>query len=94
MTKTIDFIESKGDVHFYKNEKGELLQQLGSGPLFKVKDGAMTYQTIDTKQGYTVKYNNNAVHGFSVWQGGKCLNDNFWTYNDANNCRLSFIRDL
>lgn len=83
MKKQLIFIESKGDVHFYKDADGNQYQQLGSNEPFKVRDGKMTYKFIGTESGFDIKYNNNGVHGFAIFKGKKSLEDNIWTYAEA-----------
>jgi len=76
-------IETKGDVKFFKNEKGKLYQQIGDGELFKVKDGNITYKTIKKVNGYTINYENNGVSGFSIFKGSSNLEDRIWTIAEA-----------
>lgn len=79
----MELIEIKGDVAFYKNEKGKLYQQVCFSPLYPVRDGKITYKAIRTINKNTIKYNNNGVHGFSIFRGGKIMEDNIWVYSDA-----------
>jgi len=76
-------IETKGDVKFFKDEKGKLYQQIGEGEIFKVKDGNITYKTIKKVNGYTIKYENNGICGFSVFKGKENLEDRIWTIEEA-----------
>lgn len=76
-------VEKKGDVEFYEDMKGNLYQKLGSDDIVKVKDGKMAYSIISKVNGYTIKYNKNGVYGFSIWKGSRCLEDNFWLYDEV-----------
>lgn len=80
----MEIIETKGDVCFLKDNKGKLFQKLAHGEPYKVRDGKMTYKTLAQLGKYFIKYNNNGVHGFSVWKGTVCLEDNMWVYADAD----------
>jgi len=79
----LNFIEKKGDVEFSSDSKGKLYQKIGSDEPFKVKDGRMTYRTMQTVSGVTIKYNTNGVYGFSTWKAGRQLEDNIWILSDA-----------
>ena len=37
---------AKGDVKFFENENGKLLQQIKDGGVFPVKDGSIVYKQI------------------------------------------------
>lgn len=78
----LTFKEQKGDVSFYDSPKG-LYQQLGVADPYKVRNGTMTYKHILRKYGYDIKYNNNGVHGFSIFKGKKLLEDNIWKFSEA-----------
>jgi len=75
--------EIKGDIKFFKDEKGKLYQQIGDGEVFRVKDGNITYKSIKKVNGYSIKYNNNGVYGFSVFKGRENLEDRIWTLAEA-----------
>jgi len=79
----MELIESKGDVTFYKNDSGKLYQQLGSGDIFPVRDGKITYRPIQTINGNTIKYNTNGVHGFSIFKGKRIMEDGIWDFSNA-----------
>ncbi len=79
----LNFIELKGDVTFYSNANGSLFQQLGADKIFKVKDGKITYRIINIKFGFIIKYQNNGTNGFSIFKGKRLLEDNIWTYAEA-----------
>lgn len=81
--KGLNFIELKGDVAFYSDAKGKLFQQLGSGDIFKVKDGKITYRLIEKTNGISIKYQNNGANGFSLFKNRKLLEDNIWKFADA-----------
>lgn len=86
----LELIETKGDVRFFKDEKGKQFQKLAHGEPYKVRDGKMTYKHLNSIGKYDIKYNNNGVHGFSVWKGKKCLEDNMWVYADADRMARTF----
>jgi hypothetical protein len=80
----LQLIESKGDVTFWKDEEtGKLYQQLASGPVFKVKDGKISYKQIAKENQIDIKYQNNGCNGFSLFKAGTLLEDNIWTFADA-----------
>jgi len=79
----LNFIERKGDVSFYSDSKGKLFQQLGCDEPFKVKDGRITYKTMQKINGITIKYQNNGVNGFSLFKGRNLMEDNIWKFADA-----------
>ena len=76
-------IETKGDIKFFKDEKGKLYQQIGDGEIFKVKNGNITYKAIKKVNGYNIKYNVNGIYGFSVFKGKQNLEDRIWTLAEA-----------
>lgn len=82
--------EKKGDITFYENERGKLFQQIQDGDIFPVKDGKMSYKLIQSMGQYSVKYNLNGVHGFSVFKGSTSLEDRFWNVQDAISCLKRF----
>lgn len=75
--------EIKGDIKFLENEKGKLFQQIKDGEPFRVANGAMRHKPIKKVNGYQIKYNVNGVHGFSIWTGGRNLEDCIWTIAEA-----------
>lgn len=79
----LNFIESKGDVTFYSDAKGKLFQQLGADEPFKVKDGRITYKHIAIRYGAKIKYQNNGTNGFSIFTGKGLMEDNIWTFAEA-----------
>ncbi|MDD4779215.1 MAG: hypothetical protein PHT02_01235 [Tissierellia bacterium] len=75
--------ETNGDIKFYENEKGNQYQQIQDGEIFKVKDGSISYKAIKQINGCIIKYNTNGIYGFSVFKGGKNLEDRIWTLVEA-----------
>lgn len=80
-------IETKGDICFYEDKRGKLLQRIGgSGEIFKVKNGKLSFKPIEQVNGYDIRYNTNGVYGFVVCQKNIPLEDGFWRLDDARNC--------
>ena len=79
----MELIETKGDVKFFKDEKGKQYQQINNGEIFKVKDGSITHKQIKQVNGCKIKYNTNGVYGFSVWVDNRCMEDGIWTLAEA-----------
>ena len=79
----MNLIETKGDIKFFKDEKGKLFQQIQEGEIFKVKDGNIANKTIKKVNGCNIKYNLNGVYGFSVYKGNTNLEDRIWTIAEA-----------
>lgn len=75
----LEMIDRKGDVTFWKDEKGVQFQKLAHGEPFKVRNGKMTYKRLATHGRYIIKYNNNGTNGFSVWKGTVILLES-WKY--------------
>lgn len=86
----VKHIETKGDVIFFERD-GKLYQQIGSDPAYKVRDGKITYKTIESHAGYTIKYNNNGVYGYAIFKGAKSLEDNIWSLKKARLCAEGMI---
>jgi len=78
-----DFLEERGDATFYCDAKGNLFYKLGSEDLKKVKNENITYRHISTVKGVKIKFENNGVHGFSLFRRGILMEDNIWTMVDA-----------
>ncbi len=79
--------EIKGDITFSRDSKGQPIQTIGTNQPFKIKNGSLGYITLNTFKGVSLKYNTNGVHGFSLWKNGRCIEDNVWTLETANEIR-------
>lgn len=44
-----------------------------------LRNGKISYQTIKSIHGYTIKFNTNGIYGFSIWRGNNDLEDRFWS---------------
>ena len=78
-------IEKKGDIEFYEDSKGTLYYRIGKNDISKVKDGKIAYMIMGKVNGFIIKYEKNGVHGFSIWKGNVCLEDNLWVYDEVLN---------
>lgn len=78
-----EVVKRKGDVCFYRNKVGVMYQQLGSGEIYKVREGSDTYKFITEVGVYSIKYHNNGVEGFCVYKGRNKIKKGFWKYSDA-----------
>ena len=84
--ENLKLIETKGEVKFYEDNNGTEYQELlEKDCLYKVIDGNMKYQCVDYKNGYIIKYNLNGLYGYSIWKGNICLEDRFWSIQEAYN---------
>jgi hypothetical protein len=75
--------EIKGDITFYKDDKGKLYQKIQDNEIFPVRNGVMAYKLIHRVGGIEIKYNLNGVHGFCVFKRHSNLEDNIWSLNRA-----------
>lgn len=82
-------VERKKDITFFEDSNNRLWQRIGKGKIFKVRNGNMEYRKIAVNNGYTIKYNNNGVYGFSIWKGNKCLEDNYWSLEEVKKACMS-----
>lgn len=81
-------VENDNLVKFYENEEGEQYQQLVDfdDEIYKVANGKMQYlhiRDIDSDDNLEIKYNLNGIFGYSIWANGKCLEDDFWSYDEV-----------
>lgn len=79
----MNLIETKGDVSFFKNDKGKLYQKLGAQDIYPVANGKITFRYISTVRGIDIKYQNNGCNGFTLFKGKTILEDNIWEYAKA-----------
>lgn len=78
--------EQKLNVVFYTDDRGIMWQELLERPdkgVFKVKDGAIGYMLLNTKGKYSLKYNLNGIYGYTIMRGTDILEDNIWSYKQA-----------
>lgn len=84
----LNFVETKGDVTFYKDQNGNLYQKLGLLEPYRVKNGKISYRYITNVRGLDIKYQNNGCNGFTIFKGKTALEDNIWVFNDAERIAL------
>lgn len=80
----LKLIESKGDITFYLDSKGNKYQKIGSDTPYKVKESKSTYKHVKTLGMFEVKYNLDGRRGYSIWRGKRMLQDNFWSLDEAD----------
>jgi hypothetical protein len=76
-------IGTKGDIKFYKDEKGRICFQIGDGEIerIKMKRGGMRY--IKQVNGYKIKFDLGGVLGYCIFYNNLWLEDSFWTLTEA-----------
>ena len=78
------FIEQKGDVRFYEDiDTGMQYQYVSIIGLTPIVDGEIKYETIKTFGDISIRYNLNGCYGYSIWSGNRCLEDNYWNIEQA-----------
>lgn len=75
------FIDIKNEVVNMKH--GSYLLELDE--FIPLKNGKITYRTIKSFHGYTIKFNTNGVYGFSIWKGNNAMEDRLWSIKECEN---------
>lgn len=76
----LKIIEIKGEVVFSEDANGVKYQQLGGNDPYKVKCGSTDYSDFTKIGRYDIKYNDNGLYGFALFDGDKCLEAGYWIY--------------
>ncbi len=80
----LNYIDKKGEVTFYSDVEGNLLQQIGIGKPFPVDEKNATYKHVGSKNGYTIQYCTDGVSGYCILLGAMLVVDNLWTLKEAD----------
>lgn len=81
----LNYIEKKGDITFYSDVDGNLLQQIGVGTPFPIdKEESTQFKHIGSKHGYTVTYCTNGTTGYCIVANSALVAQNLWTLKEAD----------
>lgn len=76
----LNYIESKGEVSFFSDKNGDLWQERGGN--YFIVENKLIY--LATKKSYIIKFNANGTCGYSIFKGGKLIQDDIWTLSEAD----------
>lgn len=83
----LNFIQTKGEVSFFSDEKGNIYQKIDVGTPFKT-GAELLY--MGAKNGHTIKYNTDGVSGYSIFKDDELVKDKIWTLREADEKVISF----